>query len=139
MSKFRTVTEELRFPEGPVAMPDVFEQLTGQGDRLRAGLNREMAAAGFIGRANGEASMSSIQLFRQPVSDYREFVHQSGPDYLQRMLCLHRHMLNQGVLMATRGLMVGSTVMSDADIDETVEKAGRAFRSFVEEEENLGE
>jgi hypothetical protein len=35
--------------------------------------------------------------------------------------------------------MVGSTVMSDADIGETIEKTGRAFRSFVEEEENLGE
>ena len=83
--------------------------------------------------------MSSIQLFRQPASDYREFVLQSGPDYLQRMLRLHRHMLNQGVLMATRGLMVGSTAMSDADIDETIEKAGRAFRSFITEEESSGE
>ena len=42
-------------------------------------------------------------------------------------------MLNQGVLMATRGLMVASTVMSDADIDETIEKSGRAFRLYVEE------
>jgi len=113
--------------------PEVFEKLAGQGERLRAGLNREMEAAGFIGRANGEASMSSIQLFQQPANTYRDFVHQSGPGYLQRMLRLHRHMLNQGVLMATRGLMVGSTAMSDADIDETIEKSGRAFRLYVEE------
>ena len=114
--------------------PEVFEKLAGQGKRLRDGLNREMEAAGFIGRANGEASMSSIQLFQQPANTYRDFVHQSGPGYLQRMLRLHRHMLNQGVLMATRGLMVGSTAMSDADIDETIEKSGQAFRSYVEED-----
>ena len=75
--------------------PEVFEQLAGQGDRLSAGLNREIATAGFIGRANGEASMSSIQLFRHPASGYREFVHHSGADYLQCVLCLHRHMLKE--------------------------------------------
>jgi len=41
------------------------------------------------------------------------------------------------VLMATRGLMVGSTAMSDADIDETIEKSGRAFRLYVEENGHL--
>ena len=81
--------------------------------------------------------MSSIQLFQQPANTYRDFVLKSGPGYLQRMLRLHRHMLNQGVLMATRGLMVGSTAMSDADIDETIEKSGRAFRLYVEENGHL--
>jgi glutamate-1-semialdehyde aminotransferase len=40
-------------------------------------------------------------------------------------------MLNEGVLMATRGLMIGSTPMTDADIDETIERSGRAFARFA--------
>jgi glutamate-1-semialdehyde aminotransferase len=43
-------------------------------------------------------------------------------------------MLNEGVLVATRGLMIGSTPMTDADIDETLERAGRALRRFADEE-----
>jgi len=66
-------------------------------------------------------------------------VRKSGSDYLQRMLRLHRHLLNEGVLMATRGMLIGSTVMTNSDIDETIDKAGRAFRSFVLEEEHLSE
>ena len=44
---------------------------------------------------------------------------------------MNRMMLNEGVLMATRGLMIGSTPMTDADVDETVERCGRAFARFA--------
>ena len=44
---------------------------------------------------------------------------------------LHRHLLNEGVLMATRGLMIGSTPMTDADIAGTIERCGRAFVRFA--------
>ena len=117
----------------------VFMQLAAQGDRLRNGLTEMMATTGFRGRISGEASMTSIQFSERPINNYRDLVRESGPDYLERMLRLHRHMLNKGVLMATRGMLIGSTAMTDSDIDETIDKAGRAFRSFVLEEEYLSE
>jgi glutamate-1-semialdehyde aminotransferase len=43
-------------------------------------------------------------------------------------------MLEEGVLIATRGLMVGSTAMSDADIAETLERADRALARFAAKE-----
>jgi glutamate-1-semialdehyde 2,1-aminomutase len=85
-------------------------------------------------QASGVGSMSSLQFFTGPSRSYREFHVKSGPGYLQRMQRLHRHMLNEGVLMATRGLMIGSTAMTDADIDETLDRAGRALRRFADEE-----
>jgi glutamate-1-semialdehyde 2,1-aminomutase len=118
---------------------DVFARLAEQGDRLRNGLTEVMTATGFKGRVSGEASMTAIQFAERPLRNYRDLVRGSGPDYLQRMQRLHRHMMNQGVLMATRGMLIGSTVMNDSDIDETIEKAGRAFQSFLLEEERSNE
>jgi len=110
--------------------PEMFDRLARQGDRLREGLNRQIHAAGLDMRANGFGSMTSLQLFRDPIRTYREFHLQSGAGYLRRMQDLHRYMLNEGILMATRGLMIGSTAMTDADIDETIERSGRAFVRF---------
>jgi glutamate-1-semialdehyde 2,1-aminomutase len=113
--------------------PEAFETLERQGDRLRTGLTRQMRAAGLRMRANGFTSMTSLQFFEEPIRTYREFHTRSGPGYLKRMQALHRCMLNEGVLMATRGLMIGSTPMTDADIDETIDRCGRAFARFAAE------
>jgi glutamate-1-semialdehyde 2,1-aminomutase len=112
--------------------PAVFEQLERQGARLRTGLAGLFADMGLAMRANGLASMTSLQFFREPVRDYRDFVHRSGEDYLARMLDLHRLLLLEGVLIATRGMMIGSTAMTDADIDETVDRCARALRAFAD-------
>lgn len=116
--------------------PEAFAQLERQGDLLRAGLTESFAAHGLAMRANGLASMTSLQFFRQPARNYRAFHLASGPDYLARMKTLHHLMLEEGVLMATRGLMVGSTAMSDADIAETVARADVALARFAEAERN---
>ncbi len=113
--------------------PEVFERLERQGDRLREGLTRSFRALGLDMRANGLASMTSLQFFVEPARDYRDFHNKSGAGYLQRMQNLHRRMLNDGVLMATRGMMIGSTAMSDDDIDETVERTHRALAAFAEQ------
>ena len=114
--------------------PEVFERLETQGDTLRRGLMEHMAAIGLDMRANGLASMTSLQFFSDPADNYREFHNRSGDDYLDRMRRLHRAMLNAGLVMATRGLMVGSTAMTDADIAETLTRAGAALRAFAEGE-----
>jgi glutamate-1-semialdehyde 2,1-aminomutase len=110
--------------------PEVFARLEQQGDRLRAGLNAQIASAGLDMQAGGVGSMTSLQLFSSPPRDYRDLHLRSGPGYLDRLRALHRLMLNEGVLMATRGMMIGSTPMTDADIDETIRRAGRALRAF---------
>jgi glutamate-1-semialdehyde 2,1-aminomutase len=116
------------------ATPEVFERLARQGDRLRAGLTAHFRQLGLKMRANGLGSMTSLQFFEAPIRNYREFHTRSGPGYLQRIQHLHRHMLNEGVLMATRGMMIGSSAMSDADIEETLERSGRALRAFADAE-----
>lgn len=113
--------------------PAAFDQLAAQGERLRAGLSDAFDDRGLAMRANGFASMTSLQLFREPARNYREFHLRSGPGYLDRMRRLHALMLNAGVLMATRGLMVGSTPMTDADIDETVARVHEALAGFAME------
>lgn len=111
--------------------PAVFERLAAQGDRFRAGMAARIREAGLTMQASGVGSMSSLQFFVGPARNYREFHIKSGAGYLQRMQRLHREMLNEGVLTATRGLMIGSTAMTDADIDETLERAGRALQRFA--------
>jgi glutamate-1-semialdehyde 2,1-aminomutase len=114
--------------------PEVFERLARQGDRLRSGFAVHFREAGLTMQASGVGSMSSLQFFVGPARSYREFHLKSGPGYLSRMQRLHRQMLNEGVLIATRGLMIGSTPMTDADIDETLDRAGRALRRFADED-----
>lgn len=114
--------------------PAAFARLGEQGDRLRQGLNDAINGLGLRMRANGLRSMTSLQFFASPIRSYREFHLQSGAGYIQRMAVLHRHMLNQGILMATRGMMIGSTPMTDADIDETIERTGAALKTFREAE-----
>ncbi|WP_374594059.1 aspartate aminotransferase family protein [Sphingosinicella sp.] len=114
--------------------PEVFARLEAQGESLRRGLMERMAAFGLDMRANGLASMTSLQFFSEPADNYREFHNRSGDAYLDRMRRLHRDMLNAGLLMATRGLMVGSTAMTDADIDETLARAETALQAFAQRE-----
>lgn len=114
--------------------PDAFDRLSRQGDRLRTGLTGKLAEAGLKMRANGLASMTSLQFFTEPIRTYREFHSSSGENYISRMQSLHRVLLNEGVLMATRGMMIGSTPMTDADIDETIERCGKGFKIFAIEE-----
>ncbi len=112
--------------------PEVFERLERQGDRLRSGLARIFADLGLQMRANGVASMTSLQFFTEPARDYRTFHARSGDGYLQRMQALHRLMLDEGVLIATRGMMIGSSAMTDDDIDETLQRSQRALRRFAD-------
>lgn len=114
--------------------PEVFARLAVQGERLRSGLAAQFREGGLEMQASGVGSMSSLQFFVGPARSYREFHQRSGAGYLLRMQRLHREMLNEGVLMATRGLMIGSTPMTDGDIDETLERAGRALQRFAAQE-----
>jgi glutamate-1-semialdehyde aminotransferase len=113
---------------------DVFERLAANGDRLRGGLTKVMGELGLGMRVNGLASMSSIQFFSEPARDYRALHTLSGENYLDRMRNLHRAMLNAGIVMATRGLMIGSAAMTSADIDETLVRAREALLQFSERE-----
>lgn len=113
---------------------EVFDRLSRQGDRLREGLTSKLAEAGLAMRANGLASLTSLQFFTEPIRSYREFHTRSGDGYLPRIQRMHRALLNEGVLIATRGMMIGSTAMSDADIEETIERCGRGFNRFARDE-----
>ena len=36
--------------------------------------------------------------------------------------------------MATRGMLIGSTPMTDSDIEETIERCGKGFMAFARED-----
>ena len=108
-----------------------FAKLAADGEALRSGLNKAIDEAGLEMRAVGVASMTSLQFFRESISNYREFHSRSGSGYLERMKRLHRCLLREGVLMATRGMFIGSTAFGQFEIEDTIARAARAFREFA--------
>ena len=113
--------------------PAAFEQLEGQGDRLRKGMVDAGEAANYPMQARGTASMTHAVLTDKPFSTYRESVISMGPDYMDKLAHFHRSMLNEGVLMSPQGAFYGSTPMNDADIDFTVEATYKSLIKLKEQ------
>lgn len=111
--------------------PDVFARLDAQGDRLRAGLRRVAERSGLPVQVCGDSSLTGIAFCHEPFDSYRTMVLACGPSHREQLLAFHREMLNRGVLLAPGGVFVGSTPMTDADIDATVEAAGHAFAALA--------
>jgi glutamate-1-semialdehyde 2,1-aminomutase len=107
--------------------PEAFERLESQGNRLRAGLRAAAQRAGLPVQVYGAASLSGVALCREPFDSYRDMVRACGPTHAARMTVFHREMLNHGVLIGPAGVFVGSTPMTDADIDATVAAAEASF------------
>jgi glutamate-1-semialdehyde 2,1-aminomutase len=107
--------------------PDAYARLESQGDRLRHGLRDAARHAGLPAQVYGVASLTGLALCAAPFDSFRDMVSACGPGHKDRLLTFHREMLNSGVLLAPGGVFVGSTPMTDADIDFTVAAAARAF------------
>jgi len=107
--------------------PDAFARLDQQGERLRTGLRRAAERAGLPVQVYGDASLTGVAICREPFDSYREMVRACGPAHKEALLTFHREMLNGGVLVGPGGVFVGSTPMTDADIDATVAAAEVAF------------
>ena len=109
---------------------EAFEDLQQKGDRLRKGLAAAAADAGITVQILGDASLTGVAFNPEPFDSYREMILGAGPNQREVMFDFHRRMLNEGVLISPQAILVGSTPMTDQDIDFTVEAARRAFHGM---------
>ena len=106
--------------------PEVFAELDARGEQLREGLNQLISDRRLDAHVVGEGSLSGIMLNARPARNFRELAALWTPEFNTRTMALQRALLNEGVL-TLRGMLVGSTPMTDEDIAFTIEAAGRAF------------
>lgn len=101
--------------------PDAYAHLDRLGDRAREGLTQILDEAGVDAQIKGEGSVLAIVPTRTPISNWRDFVICEGR--AGKLVAFHRHMLDNGILMAAHGTFVLSTPMTDAEIDKMLEAA----------------
>ncbi len=108
------------------------DRLAALGERLRSGLRELLRLTGRAGTVTGAASMVGLFHTDAPLTDYRSAVHAmiNDPTLGQRTEAFFRHMLNNGVYMASPGFLVLSTAMTGADIDFILDKAEGALRAL---------
>ena len=108
-----------------------YTDLDRKGDNLRAALNQAFADVGTPGQATGVGSLLKLHLHDRPITNYRD----AFPDAAQRaaMNKLNVAILNEGILMASYGLIALSTPMSDADISQIGEGVHSALKRLKRE------
>lgn len=109
---------------------EAYADLDAKGDRLRSGLRAAATRASLPVVVHGGGSLTAIAIAERDFDSYRDMVTSIGPKHRDKMLAFHRAMLNAGILVSPQGVLVGSTPMSDADIDAAVAAAGAAFQSL---------
>ncbi|MGE7418078.1 aspartate aminotransferase family protein [Methylobacterium tarhaniae] len=91
-----------------------FQRLDAMGERVRIGIDDAFRHAGVPGGATGLGSLMKVHFTDRPVRDYRSAHH--GPAEAARQAAFFRALLDEGVLMASYGLMALSTPMTDDDL-----------------------
>ena len=112
---------------------DAYSALHVSGERLRTGLRAAAKAAGLPAVVLGEGSLTAVAFTDQPFDSYRDMVIACGPGQRDKSFAFHRAMLNAGVLISPQAQFVGSTPMTDADIDIAVGAAEQGFAALVRE------
>lgn len=106
---------------------EAFDDLAAKGERLRAGLRRVLHDLRMPGRIEGSASLTSIVLTDRPITNYRELATATAADLGARMQVWQKLASAEG-LLTMRGNFVGSTPMTDDDIDFTIEATRRTLK-----------
>ena len=110
--------------------PAAFDDLAAKGQRLRDGLERIRRDLGIVGRVEGRGSMSSLMMTDQTVTNYRQLAAVMASGLLVKTLAYQKLLLAEGVL-TLRGGFVGSTPMTNDDIDFTIEAVRRALTKLT--------
>lgn len=100
---------------------EAYAHLDQLGDRARDGLHKVLEDAGVDAQVKGEGSVLAVVPTRKPIRSWRDFVICEGRG--DRLAAFHRHMLDNGILMAPHGTFVLSTPMTEAEIDRMVDAA----------------
>lgn len=108
---------------------EAFADLAAKGDRLREGLERVRRELGIVGRVEGRGSFSSLLMTDQPITNYRQLATVMGSGLQAKTLAYQKLLLAEGVL-TMRGGFVGSTPMTNDDIDFTIGAVRRALTTL---------
>jgi len=101
--------------------PEAYDDLEAKGERLRAGLRQVFDSHDVAAQVNGIGSLFAIHFTSLPVRDYRSL--QSADRGRSRDLFLG--LLNNGVLLAPRGMGGLPTVITNAEIDSVIDSTNR--------------
>ncbi|MBO0686306.1 MAG: aminotransferase class III-fold pyridoxal phosphate-dependent enzyme, partial [Candidatus Dormibacteraeota bacterium] len=107
--------------------PQVYERLDSLGEGLRGRLAASFEARDVPVQVTGDASLFCVHFSDQPVTDYRSLAARSQDRNREFFL----RMLNQGVLLAPRGLGALSTAVGDAELDRFFEAADRVAEEMA--------
>jgi glutamate-1-semialdehyde 2,1-aminomutase len=112
--------------------PEVFARMAAQGERLREGLRAIQRDLGLKAQVLGEGSLSGMIPTELPLNNYRELAFAFATDVGPKLPVLQKLLIDED-LLTMRGGFVGSTPMTDDDIDFTIAAARRAWTRFKEQ------
>src|SRR5439155_4381824 len=107
--------------------PPVYEDLAAAGERVRAGLVQAFEGRDVPVEVTGDASLFCVHFSGRPVTDYRSLA--SRDEERNREFFLR--MLNNGVLLAPRGLGAVSKAIGDEEVEQFLEVAGRVAEEMA--------
>ncbi len=103
--------------------PAAYEHLNRLGELARRRLRQAFERLELPAQVTGAGSVFAVHFAAEPVTDYRSARRGSNPELLRR---LHLGLLNEGVVIAPRGMGCISTPMTEAEVEflgQAVEKA----------------
>lgn len=106
--------------------PGSYEHLETLGDYFQASMISLFDELGIKAQVTGLASLRRIHLNTANLSDFRSTV-LAGADGAQKIAALSRLLFQEGVIIASNGLVCFSTVMTLTDVDEIVAAFRRAL------------
>ena len=109
---------------------DAYARLDRLGERARTGLTEALKQAGVPGQVCGLGSLFRLHLTAEPITNYRA----AYPDAakLAALDVIHRHLLDNGVLVTPQLSGALSTPMVEKDIDRLVELVAEALPTAKE-------
>jgi glutamate-1-semialdehyde 2,1-aminomutase len=106
--------------------PAAFDRLDAVNQRLRDGLERIRVDLKIAGVVQGAGSLSSLLMTDLPLNNYRELLFAMASGLAVRIETYNRLLLEEGVY-SMRGGFIGSTPMTEDDIDFTLAAVRRAL------------
>ena len=95
------------------------DRINALGERLKSGFNGALEQAGLRGQVTGIGSLNQIHWHDGPINNARDsFRAMSAAGELPGLL--HLEMMNRGIYSAKRGMVIVSTPMTEADVDQAI-------------------
>lgn len=106
--------------------PASFDDLNAKSARLREGLRRAHRDLRLPGRIEGSGSFTALMLTDHEVRNYRDLARAMQSGMMDLVLRITALLVEQGIF-TLRGNFIGSTAMTDDDVDFTIAGATRAL------------